>query len=87
MYMKYRLAIAHRVCPALSKAATGFSDKLEMVKVTTSSLAKALNGIRAKLIVILDGCPIEYERLFDDEFNGKMANLKFPAVQNDNFCH
>ena len=78
--MRYELIIAHRVCPALANTAVRFTDKLEMVRVTTSSLAKALNGIRTKLIVILDGCAIEYERLFDDVFKGKMANLDYERI-------
>lgn len=66
--MKYELAIAHRVCPVLAKTAVGFTDKFEMVKVTTSSLARALKGIKTKLFVILDGCTQEYINLFNDTF-------------------
>ena len=66
--MKYTLAVAHRVCPVLAKTAYGFTDKFEMVKSTTASLAAAIKDIRVKLFVILDGCPAEYERLFDDTF-------------------
>ena len=68
--MKYQLAIAHRVCPALAKTAAFYTDKFEMVKATANSLAKALTGIRTKLVVILDGCPREYEQLFDEIFMG-----------------
>ncbi|MBQ7251017.1 MAG: hypothetical protein IJS32_00255 [Kiritimatiellae bacterium] len=68
--MKYSLAIAHRVCPALSKTAALFDDKYEMVKATTASLANALAGVNAKLTVILDGCPPSYARLFRDAFKG-----------------
>lgn len=67
--MKYDVAIAHRVCPVLAGSAAGFSDKFAMVKATTASLAAAMRGLRVKLVVILDGCPIEYERLFDDTFS------------------
>ena len=66
--MRYTLAIAHRVCPALSKTAVHFSDKFEMVQSTTASLARAINGINAQLTVILDGCPTKYEELFDKTF-------------------
>ena len=65
---KYDLAIAHRACPVLAKTAAGYTDKLEMVKATTASLAKSISGMRTKLFVILDGCPPEYDRLFDDAF-------------------
>lgn len=68
--MRYDIAIAHRVCPVLAKTAAGFDDKFEMVKATTASLVQALDGLRVKLAVILDGCPKEYERLFDATFGG-----------------
>ena len=73
--MKYDLAIAHRVCPALSKTAVGFSDKFEMVKVATRSLAAALEGIRVKLVVILDGCPAEYKQLYDSVFDVALPSM------------
>ena len=66
--MKYQLAIVHRVCPVLAKTAAVYTDKLEMVKATTTSLARALAGIRTRLVVILDGCGSEYEQLFDAVF-------------------
>ena len=67
--MKYDLTIAHRVCPALSASAIGFSSKLEMVKATTASLASSLRGLRVHLLVILDGCPQEYETIFEENFS------------------
>ena len=66
--MKYQIAVAHRVCPALAKTASHYADKFEMVKATTASLARAVTGLRVRLVVILDGCPQEYERLFDNVF-------------------
>ena len=78
--MKYEMAIAHRVCPYLAKVAAGFDDKFEMVKATAMSLAKAINGIRTKLIVILDGCPAEYEWLFDDMFGEKNALVDYERI-------
>ena len=44
------------------------------------SLAKAINGIRTKLIVILDGCPAEYEWLFDDMFSEKNALVDYERI-------
>ena len=66
--MKYTLAIAHRVCPALAKTASHYTDKFEMVKATTDSLAAALKGVSTHLLVILDGCDERYEQLFDETF-------------------
>ena len=69
--MKYYLAIVHRVCPILAKTADNFSDKYTMVEATTASLANALVGFKVKLVVILDGCPPEYERLFNETFGSR----------------
>lgn len=84
--MKYSLAIAHRVCPVLAKTAYGFTDKFEMVRATTASLAAAIKGIRTKLFVILDGCPVEYEQLFDETFRSfagiDYERISTPAVGN-----
>jgi len=65
---KYDLAIAHRVCPVLAKTASHFDDKLKMIEATTASLASALEGIRGKVTIILDGCGKEYKELFDKSF-------------------
>lgn len=62
--MKHDLVIAHRVCPALSKTAYGFTDKFDMVRRCSASMMAALQGINARIIVILDGCGPEYETLF-----------------------
>ena len=55
-----------------------------MVKAAATSLAKALEGIDAKTTVILDGCPPEYERLFDSLFAGRRgySRISTPAVGN-----
>lgn len=79
--MKYDLAIAHRVCPILARTASHFTNKFEMVKATTISLANALKGIKVKLVVIFDGCPLEYERLFHQTFGeGNMPNVDYSHV-------
>ena len=64
--MNYDIAIAHRVSPALSKTSVGFTTKHDLVCATTRSLAEALERLdgRIRLIVILDGCPPEYEAVF-----------------------
>ena len=82
MDMKYELIVAHRVCPILAKVAAGYDNKLDMVKETTMSLAWALNGIRSKLVVILDGCDYKYERLFDSIFaGGKVPGVDYELVK------
>ena len=77
--MKFELAIAHRVCPVLAKTAANYTDKLAMVRDSASSMARALAGIRTRLIVILDGCPLEYEQLFDDTF-GNIPAIDYSKI-------
>ena len=78
---KYELAIAHRVCPALAKTAYKYTDKLAMVRDTNASLASSLCGIRTKLLVILDGCDAEYEKLFDETFaGGKVEGVDYERI-------
>ena len=77
--MKYDIAIAHRVCPVLAKTASHFTDKFKMVEATTSSLAKALEGIKVKLFVILDGCPNNYEVLFESIFSN-MPDVDYEVI-------
>ena len=77
--MKFELAIAHRVCPVLAKTAANYTDKLAMVRDTASSMVRALAGIRTRLIVILDGCPSEYEHLFDDMF-GNIPGINYSKI-------
>ncbi len=79
--MKYDLVIAHRVCPALSKTAIGFTDKRAMVVATTASLVKALEGLSVRLIVILDGCR-DYETIFTDAFRS-YSSVKLEIVHTD----
>ena len=81
--MKYDIAIAHRVCPALAKVAVGFDDKFKMVQVTAASLAKAICGLKVKLVVILDGCPDEYGRFFDSMFKEKIAGIDYERISTD----
>ena len=81
MNMKYELAVAHRVCPTLAKVAVCYSDKLAMVRATAVSLARALNGIRTKLTVILDGCDSSYEKLFDEVFSdGAVKGVDYERI-------
>jgi hypothetical protein len=86
--MKYKLVIAHRVCPKLAEVAALYDDKFLMVKDAAMSLAASLSGIRTKLVVILDGCDDTYRELFDSIFgNGKVRGvdyevLRTPAIGN-----
>lgn len=83
----YTLTIAHRVCPVLSKTAIGFTSKFSMVKCAAQSLHDAIKfaAVKTKLIVILDGCPREYEDLFQSLFSdgsAEMSIVKTPSILN-----
>jgi hypothetical protein len=65
------LAIAYRIYPAVSKAAMGLpfsKDKYLLSEVCLRSLKESLGRSRAKIWVLLDGCPPEYEALFRKYF-------------------
>lgn len=75
------LAIAHRVCPALSKTAVGFNTKRKMVEASAASLAEALRefGGNVHLTVILDGCP-DYRAIFSEAFS-RLANVRLDIAE------
>ncbi len=82
------LAIAHRVCPALSKSAVGFDSKEALVGMTARSLAATVsrfNGV-VRLHVILDGCP-SWRHLFVESFQGVHNTTIFfvdtPSIGNE----
>jgi hypothetical protein len=65
----YDLAIAYRICPMLSKAGSSFgNDKYQLSEICLKSFKKALADLRAKIWVLLDNCPPEYARLFQEYF-------------------
>lgn len=79
--MKYDLVIAHRVCPALSKVAVGFADKRTMVEATTTSMAAALDGLKVRFVVILDGCK-DYQDIFERNF-GFQESVSLEIIHTD----
>lgn len=81
--MKYDLSIALRICPALSKTVVGFKDKIDLVAVSCRSLRRALEGVRWKIAIILDGCPSDYRLLMEDVFRGsEMLLCETPSIGN-----
>jgi len=67
----YDLAVAYRVYPKVAKVAQNLpfsDDKLRLVEVCLRSFRNSLGPLRAKIWVILDGCPEEYRELFQRYF-------------------
>jgi hypothetical protein len=64
---KYDVAIAYRIYPKVAKPALGLpfsDDKYRMAEVCLRSFRRSLGDLRAKIWVLLDGCPPEYAELF-----------------------
>jgi hypothetical protein len=67
--MLYDLAVAYRIYPKVSKPTPVFShDKKRLAALCLRSFKQALGSLRAKVYVILDGCPPDYETLFTQHF-------------------
>lgn len=81
METKYEIVVAHRVCPALSGSAVGFDSKEAMVSETAKSLFAALEGVKARVIVLLDGCPDSYESFFRSQTT-KVTIERFAGIGN-----
>lgn len=65
MTSRFDLAVAYRVYPGISKRPAVFpTDKRALAEYAVRSFAQGLEGLRAKIWVILDGCPPEYEKIF-----------------------
>ena len=61
----YDLAVAYRIYPEVSKLTIAHSDdKLKLAELSLSSFRMSLGELRAKLWILLDGCPPEYKQLF-----------------------
>jgi len=63
--MKSKLAICYRIYPGVSKVPAIHSDnKLKMSELCLRSFVRALDGIEAKIWVLLDNCNNEYNEMF-----------------------
>ena len=69
----YDVAVAYRICPHMSRALPPvFADsKYNLSALCLRSFKAALDGIKAKIWVILDNCPKEYEDLFTSLWAGE----------------
>jgi len=75
---KYDLAVAYRIYPKISKPAVGLpfsDDKLRFSEVCLQSFRRSLGNLRAKIWVLLDGCPPEYADIFRRCFSAEDLEL------------
>ncbi|MDP9339394.1 MAG: glycosyltransferase family 2 protein [Acidobacteriota bacterium] len=82
----YDLAVAYRIYPKVSRPALGLpfsDDKLRLSEICLRSLKESLGNLRAKIWVVLDGCPEDYASLFSKYFDAQdLALLRLPGVGN-----
>lgn len=65
----YDLAIAYRIYPGVSGCPlVSVDNKYMLADLCLSSFKSSLGSLRPKVWVILDNCPLEYERLFTQYF-------------------
>jgi hypothetical protein len=82
--MKYDLVVAYRIYPGISKVPPAFpNDKYALSKFCLDSFKKSLEGLKVKMHVIMDNCPIEYETMFRDSFDAAdLEIIKLDGVGN-----
>jgi len=60
----YELAVAYRICPLLLKQAPVYgNDKFKLSELCIRTFKESLGCLRAKIYVLLDNCPQEYEKI------------------------
>ena len=82
----YDVAIAYRIYPKVALPGVGFpysEDKLRLAEICLRSLKESLGSLRAKLWVLLDGCPDSYAQLFRKYFDDRdLVLMPLPAIGN-----
>ena len=81
---KYDIAIAYRIYPKVSKKPYVYQkNKFKLAKLCLKSFKKSLGDLKAKVFVMLDNCPNEYEELFRSNFHEEeLEILKFNGIGN-----
>src|SRR5258708_14389066 len=73
---EYDVAVAYRIYPRVSKVPAMFpEDKLQLARFCLRSFRASLGTVRAKMFVLLDGCPLEFEGLFTECFDSPDLEL------------
>lgn len=68
----YDITIAYRICPVVSKLTPVYhNDKYKLSELCLHSLKKSIGSLKARMIVLLDNCPPEYEKLFRKYFKAE----------------
>jgi hypothetical protein len=73
---EYDVAVAYRIYPRVSKNPAMFpEDKLQLARLCLRSFRASLGAVRAKMFVLLDGCPPQFEGLFTEFFDSPDLEL------------
>jgi hypothetical protein len=73
---KYDVAVAYRIYPRVSKKPAIFTeDKLRLARFCLRSFRASLGMVRAKMFVLLDGCPREFDEIFTECFESSDLEL------------
>lgn len=83
---KYDLAVAYRIYPKVAKPAVGLpfsEDKALLSEVCLQSFRRSLGSLRARIWVLLDGCPPEYADIFRRCFPDQdLVMISLPGIGN-----
>ena len=74
----YDIAVAYRIYPKVAAVASSLpcgDDKYRLSEICLKSFRDSLNGLRARVWVLLDGCPPEYGDLFVKYFDPQDVTL------------
>lgn len=72
----YDLSVAYRIYPRVSKVPPVFKeDKYKLSEFCLKSFKESLGDLNAKIFVLLDNCPPEYEDLFKKYFDDEDLEL------------
>jgi hypothetical protein len=82
----YDIAVAYRIYPKVAEAALAFpsgDDKYRLSEICLRSFKDSLGGLRARIWVLLDGCPPEYTDLVTKYFDqNDLTVLKLGGIGN-----
>ena len=68
----YDIAVAYRIYPGVAEVASTLpsgESKYRLSEICLKSFKESLGGLRARIWVLLDGCPPEYADLFCKYFD------------------
>jgi hypothetical protein len=81
---RYDLAVAYRIYSGVSKIPPVYpNDKYKLADFCLSSFKKSLGNLKVKMYVLLDGCPPEYEKMFENYFEkSDLEIIRCPNIGN-----